>query len=233
MKSIAEIEHTWYINLHTRPDRKDHVEEQLQAIGIQNANRFNAIKMDNGAIGCSMSHLHILEMAKKEDWDHVLIVEDDILFINPSLFVTQLNAFLSKRGTQFDVLLIAGNNFGSFKQIDNTCVQVTRCQTTTGYLVRKHYYDLLIDNYRNGILHLMREPQHHRLYAIDKYWFRLQEAHKWYLITPLSVTQREDYSDIEKRSTNYSHVMLTLDKKAMFQRQCDAQLLKSLGTFHF
>jgi GR25 family glycosyltransferase involved in LPS biosynthesis len=177
--------------------------------------------------------LHILQMAKKYDWDQVLIVEDDILFTNPALFVTQVNEFLSKHGDQFDVLLFAGNNVGPFACIDNTCVQVTSCQTTTGYLVRKHYYDKLIQNYKKGILHLMKEPMNHRLYAIDKFWFSLQAVDKWFLITPLTVTQREDYSDIEKRPTNYSPAMLMLDKSCIFQRQQDVKILKNIGHFNF
>ena len=60
----------------------------------------------------------------------------------------------------------------------------------------------------------MKTPKKHDLFAIDKYWFRLQERDRWYLIIPLTVTQREDYSDIEKRMTNYSRVMLDLDKEA-------------------
>ena len=63
MNSISDIKHAFYINLHCRPDRKQHVENQLTSIGI-NAERFNAIKMSNGAIGCSMSHLKIIENAK-------------------------------------------------------------------------------------------------------------------------------------------------------------------------
>ena len=233
MKNISDIQHTFYINLLSRPDRKDHVEKQLQAIGLNSFARFNAIKMPNGAIGCSMSHLRILEMAKQNDWDHVLIVEDDILFTNPEVFVTQCNTFLSRHADHFDVLLIAGNNGGDFKQIDSTCVQVSKCQTTTGYLVLKHYYDKLIQNIKSGLILLMKEPQNHRFYAIDKFWFQLQAIDKWFLITPLTVTQREDYSDIEKRPTNYSNAMLTLDKSAMLQRIRDANLMKSLGTFHF
>jgi len=217
MNSISDIKHAFYINLLSRPDRKQHVERQLQSIGIS-AERFNAIKMPNGAIGCSMSHLKIMETAKANNWDHVLIVEDDILFTNPNLFVQQFNKFLSNH-KDFDVVLIAGNNLPPYKTIDDTCVQVTHCQTTTGYLVQKHYYDILIKNYKDGILNLIKEPHNHNLYAIDKYWFNLQAIHKWYLITPLSVTQREDYSDIEKRPTNYTHVMLDLDKVAFMKRQ--------------
>lgn len=233
MKSISDIQHAYYINLLSRPDRKEHVEKQLSAIGINNFTRFNAIKMRIGAVGCTMSHLRILEMAKSNDFDHVLIVEDDILFTNPALFVTQFNAFLSKHTEEFDVVLVAGNNCGDYQPIDSTCVQVTQCQTTTGYLIRKPYYDTLIRNIKTGLLHLIKEPEHHYLYAIDKFWFHLQAVDKWFLIIPLTVTQREDYSDIEMRPTNYSNVMLTLDKSVIFQRMREASLLKTKNTLRF
>jgi glycosyl transferase, family 25 len=230
MNSISDIKHAFYINLESRPDRKIYVEEQLKNIGL-NAKRFNAIKMQNGAIGCSMSHLRLIETAKANDWDHVLIVEDDIQFTNPTLFIGQFSKFLSNH--DFDVVLIAGNNMPPYTKIDDTCVQVTHCQTTTGYLVKNHYYDALIKNYKAGILNLMKDPRNHALYAIDKYWFNLQAKDRWYLITPLTVTQREDYSDIEKRPTNYTPVMLDLDKVAFMQRQRDLAALKKIGNIQF
>jgi GR25 family glycosyltransferase involved in LPS biosynthesis len=217
MDSISDIKHAFYINLESRPDRKSHVEEQLKLIGI-NATRFNAIKLKNGALGCSMSHLKCLEIARQQNLDHILIVEDDIKFLDPSLFVNQMNKFLNNHKT-WDVVLVAGNNIPPYKVIDDSCVKITKCQTTTGYMVKSHYFDTLIDNIREGIKHLIVEPDKHVLYAIDKYWFRLQDKHLWYLITPLTVTQREDYSDIEKRPTNYTNVMTDLDKKWLFERQ--------------
>jgi GR25 family glycosyltransferase involved in LPS biosynthesis len=216
MKNISDIKHAFYINLITRPDRKQHVEEQLNIIGI-NADRFNAIKLPNGALGCSMSHLKCLETAKLNNWPHLLIVEDDIKFLDPELFKTQLNKFLSNHD-DWDVVLIGGNNMPPYQKIDNTCVRVTSCQTTTGYLVNGHYFETLIENFRTGIKKLMTEPEKHKFYAIDKYWFNLQKKGKWFLIIPLTVTQREDYSDIEKRATNYTHVMTDLDKERMFKQ---------------
>jgi GR25 family glycosyltransferase involved in LPS biosynthesis len=207
-----------YINLEHRVDRKFHVEEQLQKIGILNAERFNAVKLKNGALGCSMSHLKCLELAKKSGWDHIMIVEDDITFLDPELFVNQFNEFLSIHKV-WDVVLIGGNNVPPYQTVDSTCIKVSKCQTTTGYMVRSHYYDYLIENIRNGINHLLREPDKHIMYAIDKYWFTLQQQHLWYLIIPLSVTQREDYSDIEKRPTNYAPAMLDIDKIALMKSQ--------------
>jgi len=84
-------------------------------------------------------------------------------------------------------------------------------------MVKQHYYDILIANMKAGLHLLMKEPANHFHYAIDKYWFQLQMRDKWFLITPLSVVQREDYSDIEHKTTNYSRLMLDLDKPHLFK----------------
>jgi glycosyl transferase family 25 len=231
INSIENIEHAFYINLETRTDRRQHVETQLQNIGIT-ANRFNAIKLNNGAIGCSMSHLKCLQIAKENNWDHVMIIEDDILFLNPNVFKNQLNKFLQNH-KDFDVVLIAGNNVPPYQKIDDCCIKVYRCQTTTGYIVQKHYYDTLINNIKEGVKQLIKYPDQHIVYAIDKYWFQLQEKDNWFLITPLTVTQREDYSDIEKRPTNYTRVMTDLDKEWMFKSPHHNQNKPQLNVLNF
>ena len=175
--------------------------------------RFNAVKLatGNGALGCSMSHLKCLEMAKKNEWSHVLICEDDIVFLDPVLFVSQINSFLSKSHV-WDVLLLAGNNMLPYNPVDDNCIQVMHCLTTTGYIVQNHYFDTLIKNYKEGIVKLMKHPTDKKLYALDKYWINLQMEDKWFLIIPLSVIQREDYSDIEGKVTNFKKYMLDYNK---------------------
>jgi GR25 family glycosyltransferase involved in LPS biosynthesis len=224
IRNMTEVRHALYINLDTRNDRREHVESQLSALkhGMQNLapERFNAIKHANGAIGCSMSHLRCIKLAKERDWDHVLICEDDVLFTNVPLFLTQLNKFLATV-PDWDVVLLAGNNIPPFQAINDACIKVNNCQTTTAYIVKKHYYDALILNYHDGIHMLMRNPGNRLNYAIDRFWFELQRRDQWFLITPLSVVQREDYSDIEGRVTNYSHLMLDIDKEALMRRMMD------------
>lgn len=212
IKSIADIKNAYYINLEKRTDRKAHVEHELNKIGIK-AERFNAIKLPNGngALGCSMSHLRCIESAKNNNWDHVLVVEDDIKFLDSDLFIKQINKFL-KLSKVWDVILIAGNVYKPYIQYGDFCVKVFRCQTATGYLVKNTYYDKLIQNYKEGIYNLMREPRKIYQHALDKHWFRLQEKDFWFLITPLTVVQREDYSDIEKRDVDYKSLMTNLNK---------------------
>lgn len=216
IKCLDDIKHAFYINLEHRTDRKEHVEQELKNLGIQ-ATRFNAIKMTNGAIGCSMSHLKILEDAKKNKLEHVLIIEDDIKFLDPELFKNQFNKFIELHGNNWDVILFAGNNMPPYEKIDDTCVKVSRCQTTTGYLVNGHYINVLSSNVKMGLTNLLNKPDEKSKFAIDKFWFVLQGASKWYLITPLTVVQREDYSDIEQKITNYEDMMQDLDKAELFK----------------
>ena len=187
-----EIKNILYINLDSRPDRRAHVEKQLDSVGMKGT-RFSAIKMANGRVGCSMSHLKCLQTAKANNWDHVFICEDDITFTKPDLFKQQINKFLKSENSavsNWDVCIVGGNNLPPFQQIDDYCIRVSHCQTTTGYIVKGHYFDKLIDNYREGITRLIREPEKHVMFAIDKYWLNLQKQDKWFLITCYSYTIR-------------------------------------------
>jgi len=217
IKDIKDIQNIFYINLEHRTDRKEHVENQLTSIGLKTYERFNAIKMANGAIGCSMSHLRILQLALDKNMDHILIVEDDITFLNPQLFIEQFNKCITKLDNKWDVILFAGNNVPPYTAIDDSCIQVTRCQTTTGYLVNGHYIKILMNNIKMGLTQLINKPEQHAIFAIDKFWFVLQKNSRWFLITPLSVIQRDDYSDIEKKHTEYKSLMLDLNKEEMFK----------------
>ena len=215
INSLDDIKHIFYINLHHRSDRKEHVENQLLSIGLK-GERFNAIKMENGAIGCSMSHLKLLQEAVKNNLSHILIVEDDITFLEPEVFKTQMNKFFELHET-WDVVLFAGNNMPPYETVDETCIKVSRCQTTTGYLVNGHYIKVLLQNIKMGLTNLLNKPDDKMNFAIDKFWFHLQKIDNWYLIIPLTVIQREDYSDIEKKVTKYERLMTDIDKSEMFK----------------
>ena len=204
----------FYINLDHRTDRKRHMESQLEHIRMAgNITRFNAIKNANGRIGCSLSHLKCIQLAKEANWESVMILEDDILFLLPDEFVENANNFFLNKKNKWDVLLLAGNNLPPFTtNADGLSIQVTHCQTTTGYIVKRHYYDALISNIKEGITKLMKESEHHYYFAIDKYWLQLQKQDRWMLLIPIIVVQKPDYSDIEKKYTDYQRIMSSVDK---------------------
>jgi len=68
-----------YINLEHRKDRNEHILNEIHKICTDNSkiHRIDAIKNDNGALGCGLSHIKALEYAVKNEWKTVLILEDD------------------------------------------------------------------------------------------------------------------------------------------------------------
>lgn len=199
-----------FINLERRADRKISVLNELKKIGVTNPTCFKGIDLENGALGCAMSHLKCVETAKKNNYEYVFICEDDIEFLDAELFLKQLNIFWNSN-ISWDVVLVAGNNMLPYIPINDNCIKIVNCQTTTGYIVQQKYYDKLIDNFKTGIKKLLKEPNNN-FYKIDKHWFKLQRDDNWYLIIPLTIVQKDDYSDIEKKYTNFKNFMLDYNK---------------------
>jgi hypothetical protein len=211
------LKHVLYINLEHRTDRLEYVVGELGKIGIFHGERFPAIKMAAGNVGCTLSHIKCLELAKKNEWPFVFICEDDITFTNPRVFCESLQKF-AESGIPWDVLVVGGNNCPPFQFITEYCIRVQNVQTTTGYIVRKEYYDVLLANFKDGVSRLMREPDKKKHYSIDIYWKQLQQLDRWYLLTPLTVVQNYDYSDIEGKMIDYRGMMLDLDKRELIEK---------------
>jgi len=101
-----------YINLNRRPDKKLHIENQLEKVGLtEKAHRLPAVdgmllseeeqekqienfktlaKIRNrilGRIGCYHSHKRALECALEAEVENVLILEDDVCFVNEDVSV--------------------------------------------------------------------------------------------------------------------------------------------------
>ena len=122
---LFENIHVVYINLTSRTDRNERVQSELKKIGVDNPERFNAIKLEDGALGCSMSHLKCIELAKKNNYEYVFVCEDDIEFLNPELFLTQLKNFLTSN-IAWDTILVAGNNMLPYLPVNDTCIKILK-----------------------------------------------------------------------------------------------------------
>jgi len=220
------LNHILYINLEHRIDRNAHIQTEFRKLNDVQGQRINAVKHKVGAIGCTYSHIKCLEYAKQQQWQYVVICEDDVTFTDPSTFLSSLSKFEQYFHTDaeaeanqpiqplWDVLIIGGNNCPPFEQyngIDYFC-RVYNCQTTTCYVVASHYYDTLIRNFKQSVFMLEKQPNNHRQYALDIYWKQLQKTDVWYMLTPLTVIQYENYSDIEKKTVNYRNLLLDLEK---------------------
>ena len=207
------LENVYYINLEERVDRKVLVETELKKMKWK-YERFNAIKHARGIIGCCMSHLAVVEMAKEKDLDYVVILEDDIQFLQPERYNKMLidfRNFIESNSLDYDVLLIATNILDKVNgviPINNYIYRVKASYSAAGYIVKKHYYDKIIANYKEGLRLLIENPTVSGKYEFDVYWIKLQMVDKWLVLYPRTVNQRESYSDILKCMTDYTKHMI-------------------------
>lgn len=194
---FASIERVVYINLEERIDRKTEIQRELLSVfPVKKVERFSAIRNSFGGIGCSMSHIAVLEMAKRENWANVMIVEDDFMWANQTTGSPVLETLLNN---PYDVIVLTGTYIDSNKE---TC-RLTSCQTATAYVVAQHYYDTLLTNYKEGLA-LLQQTGTYTKYALDQYWKLLQPVGLWYCVNPILGLQRPGYSDIERKVVNYS-----------------------------
>ena len=179
-----------YINLEHRTDRKEQIESELQKyFPIEKIQRFNAIKHQHGGIGCTQSHIAILEMAIKENWNNVLIVEDDAIWSNFNKGYEKLEQLIQK---SYDVIML-----GSVYAKYDANFKVFSAQTGTSYIVQQKYYSVLLQNFKESLTGFLMTG-HYPTYALDQYWKRIQPRDNWYCIIPSLMIQRPGYSDIEK-----------------------------------
>jgi glycosyl transferase family 25 len=186
-----------YINLDERVDRKLQVQQELlKFFPAEKIQRFAAIRTEFGGIGCSMSHIAVLEMAKREGWRNVLIVEDD--FVWASRIDASEKILTRLMSNPYDAIVLGG----SLIRCDLVSFRLESCQSTTAYIVDRGYIDRMLENYKEG-LQKLQETGDYPTYALDQYWKRLHASGRWYIIMPIMGAQRPGYSDIEKRNVNY------------------------------
>lgn len=224
------FKNTLFINLEHRTDRLEHIQLEFNKMGIR-GERVNAVKSQNGGIGCTLSHIRCLEEARKRNFEYVFICEDDITFNNPELFKKQIQQFVDNKDIQWDILLIGANIVPPVQKVGDYCARIFNGQTTTGYIVKRGMYSVLLENFKESAQMQMRNPGQPGVsnpYALDMWWKQLQPQYFWWMITPPTVTQYENFSEIENRVTNYDHLMLDMEKE-WFVKQNTSSLFKMKG----
>ena len=197
------IDKIYYINLNKRVDRKEQIEQELNQFGLL-YERFEAFETPGfGIHGCGLSHLAVLKMAKANNYNNVLILEDDFTFVvSKNEFEQQLTAFFDHT-IPFDVLMLSYNLLNFDITEYGFVNKVKEAQTASGYLVAQHYYDTLIDLYEYAMPLLVQTKQHW-IYANDQVWKRLQITDTWYYFVKRIGKQAAGYSDNAQQYVEYN-----------------------------
>lgn len=202
------IDKAVYINLDHREDRRIIMKQFFEEskIPTEKVERFHAIRHPVGIIGCAMGHISILKKAKTEGWKCVLILEDDMRWIDFDTNYPKLESLVN--GQHWDVCMLGG----LFLEHELPLIKMAFC--TNAYIVQSHYYDILLNNFETGLRRKLdaNKPMffskteesmaayYNRVsrlnqYNVDVYWFKLQERDKWIGIGPMC-DQLPTYSDI-------------------------------------
>lgn len=187
-----------YINLNTRQDRKLQIEEELNHMGWSYS-RIPGVWHSYGALGCSRAHYNALNYTIAEN-QHTAIFEDDALFATSKINMETQIAKLDNLHIEWDVILFLANVHEFEESMVDGLLQIHAARTTAGYMVHRNYLPMFKRNVKTGIEELeitLREP------CIDTNWLDLQQCGKWFTFYPVVAYQRDGYSDIEKRITNY------------------------------
>ena len=81
-------------------------------------------------------------------------------------------------------------------------LRVFEAQTASAYIVKIHYYDVLIQLYDCAIP-LLESTRQHWLYANDQAWKALQSMNYWYCTKTRIGKQRDGFSDNAQEYVSY------------------------------
>ena len=207
------------INLDHRKDRWEQCIQQLKKYNITNYERFSAIKpklkdlpkkyynklecpsrLDSykiGAMGCKLSHYEIIKMSYDNNYENILILEDDITFLfneNFHSLLTKLSPHINLIKDCFGLLYLSGNHLGGLiKQITPNISLIKGILSTGSYIINRKAMKMIIDQ----LINYDRE--------IDVYYSNILHNNiHCFCFIPHLTKQNEDYSDILNKKVRYS-----------------------------
>lgn len=189
-----------YINLDARKDRFDHMQSEFNRIGLHSFERFSAIKHDNGALGCALSHLGVLEEWDTNNYSYLLVSEDDVRFeVSTINLFEYLNNFINEPLLDVFCLGFSSNRHFHYNKLFNLSNNI---QSTTCYFLKKDMKTPLINSIKRSIFLLENEIDD-QFAAIDVTWKRLQNTYNFAIPNKKLISWITTYSDISKATIEY------------------------------
>ena len=194
-----------YINLENRPDRQKQILNEFNKIGINPSKitRIDAVyEKYNGHIGCAKSHIKALELAINNNYENIVIFEDDFIFTKDKNDINKiLSSFIKDFKNDWDVVMFT-SVFKDLLPVENFNYinKVKFATTSSAYIIQKHFYRTLLNKLKNCLSKMEEEmikwkkakphkKKYQTRYALDQCWASLQRRSKWYIFTPYLGTQ--------------------------------------------
>jgi glycosyl transferase family 25 len=192
-----------YINLNRRTDRRKLIETELNAFELK-YERFEAIDTPGfGILGCGLSHLAVLKIARDHQYTNILILEDDFTFEVTKGELEQRMVDFFELNLQYNVLMLSYLLCNSEPTPNTFLLKITEAQTASGYIVHSNYYDKLINLYEHAMTAL-DHTREHWIYANDQIWKQYQKTDIWFGFIPRIGKQTAGFSDNAQRYHDYN-----------------------------
>jgi GR25 family glycosyltransferase involved in LPS biosynthesis len=189
----------FYINLKIRKDRNLSMVKELSKYNIKAKRVCGTIKsepsphkINSGQLGCLLSHKKIIEQASQKHYDHILILEDDIVFKNTEL--KNIHNYWLSLPSDWDMFYLSGNNFMGLNKINNYIYKTNGTLSTGAYAIRQKAY--------NKILSILNSKIYDK--PIDSYYAAMHHDMNAYVCVPSIAYQKPDFSNIENKFVDYS-----------------------------
>jgi glycosyl transferase family 25 len=206
------VDKVFILNLDRRPDRMNSMIKLMNELEIKNWERFSAIRPKfnsidrslfkeyprilklnksyiKGSIGCKLSHLEILKIAKKRNYKKILILEDDVEFIGDSRHIRHIDIGLREIDNKNWDILYLGLNKTKYQNIKGSIFinKVISGLCTHAYIVNGKSF--------NKLIRLLEESQK----QIDlTYQDNFNTFLNCYIIIPEKFKQNSSFSDINR-----------------------------------
>lgn len=101
------------------------------------------IPLNQGDLGCLLSHIKALQYAKSKNWNCVMIFEDDAVFVPD--FNEKLTICMNELPANWDMLWLGGSDYRMPYPYSKNLNRLVASWGTFGYVIRDTVYDYFIN----------------------------------------------------------------------------------------
>ncbi len=178
------------LNLPHRTDRWEQCQKEFESVGLTGrVERYEGTyKPDNPVLGALIGHLGMIRQAKKEGVPCVLTFEDDVKFFPE--YMKYLPACIEQLQQQdrWDLFYLGATVHQPSPLVAQNLIRCSAAFATHAIAFNESVYDFILENCPGGDVN-------------DDVFFsrRIVSAGRSFCIYPTLCTQRESFSDVQKR----------------------------------
>jgi GR25 family glycosyltransferase involved in LPS biosynthesis len=183
-----------------RTDRKSILLREFERVGFPDDKimRFPASSYHGCAnTGCLLSHANALEMAYNMNFQNVLILEDDFVFIDDTQKIhNDIKSFFELK-IDWDVVMFTTCAAVVSENTNSLISRISSSGNGAGYLVNRPMMLELSTLFKANVENLFSTKQHW-IYQNDILWKTIMATSQWYMFNHYLGYQKEGYSDLSQ-----------------------------------